>query len=347
MTVKTRATINSEADANIEDNTSGNVTPADVRTRVKDLADSAAMLQEDLGLGSSVAAAATLSLGVGLVFTITGNTTITDIDFSTPWDGRMAILIFSGTPQVTHNATTLKLPGNANLTMAAGDRLLLVQESGDNIAVVAHIRAAGLDAGDIKSGTLGNSLLPTRLRQDTNHGLTDWNNATASGFYGADNATNAPTNTGSGNWYIGVVVALGTTYLHQHLFDLFTGRAYWRKCDNGTWTGWINNDTNRSGSRSFSGTTDTLLLKDAGGTVRSTGASAAVITVPPNSSVAFPVDTVINLEQYGAGQVSVAAGVGVTIRSSGSKLKISGQYSAAALHKIGTDEWMLFGDIAA
>lgn len=48
MTVRTRAELNSDADTHIEDNTTGNVTPADVRGRVKDLADSA-LLPEDIG----------------------------------------------------------------------------------------------------------------------------------------------------------------------------------------------------------------------------------------------------------------------------------------------------------
>lgn len=93
------------------------------------------------------------------------------------------------------------------------------------------------------------------------------------------------------------------------------------------------------------GTTYTLVLADAGKMVSLSNASAITMTVPPNSSVAFPVNTRIDLVQYGAGQVTVAAGSGVTIRSSGSKLKLSGQYSGATLWKKATDEWVLIGDI--
>jgi len=95
-----------------------------------------------------------------------------------------------------------------------------------------------------------------------------------------------------------------------------------------------------------SGTTYTFVLTDAGKLVTGNNASAQTYTVPPNSSVAFPVNTtVINIGQYGAGHIAIAAGAGVTIRSSGSKLKLFGQYSVASLVKIGTDEWLLFGDI--
>jgi hypothetical protein len=52
------------------------------------------------------------------------------------------------------------------------------------------------------------------------------------------------------------------------------------------------------------------------------------------------------LVQLGAGQVTVG-GAGVTLRSNGSKLKLFGQYAAATLVKIGTDEWVLVGNTAA
>lgn len=48
MTVKSRSVINSEADANIQDNTAQEITPADVRQRVKDLADSSVIKSDDL-----------------------------------------------------------------------------------------------------------------------------------------------------------------------------------------------------------------------------------------------------------------------------------------------------------
>lgn len=95
------------------------------------------------------------------------------------------------------------------------------------------------------------------------------------------------------------------------------------------------------------GTSYTFVLADKGKRVSGSNASAITLTVPPNSSVAFPVNSRIELFQEGAGQITVAAGAGVTIRSSGSKLKLSGQYSAAVLTKTATDTWDLVGDISA
>lgn len=91
----------------------------------------------------------------------------------------------------------------------------------------------------------------------------------------------------------------------------------------------------------------TLVLSDADKLVEMNVGSANNLTVPLNSSVAFAIGTQILLAQYGAGQTTVVATSGVTIRSNGGKLKLNVQYSGATLIKIGTDEWYLFGDIVA
>lgn len=89
----------------------------------------------------------------------------------------------------------------------------------------------------------------------------------------------------------------------------------------------------------------TLVLTDANKVVEMNVASANNLTIPPNSSVAFPIGTVIEGFQLGAGQVTFVPGAGVTIRSPGSKLKLTGLYSSASLRKRATDEWVLCGDL--
>lgn len=89
-----------------------------------------------------------------------------------------------------------------------------------------------------------------------------------------------------------------------------------------------------------------LVLGDAGKTIEMNKGTACTLTIPANASVEFPVGTVINIVQYGAGQVSVAITTD-TLVSSGSKRKLTGQYSAASLYKRGSTEWVLIGDIAA
>jgi hypothetical protein len=89
----------------------------------------------------------------------------------------------------------------------------------------------------------------------------------------------------------------------------------------------------------------TLILTDAGKLVEMNVATANNVTVPAHASVAFDIGTEILIAQYGAGQTTIVAGVGVTIRSKDGNLKLTGQYSAASLVKIGADEWYAFGDM--
>jgi hypothetical protein len=87
------------------------------------------------------------------------------------------------------------------------------------------------------------------------------------------------------------------------------------------------------------------VLVDAGRVIELNNAASITLTVPPSSSVAFTAGDVIELWQQGLGQVTVAPDVGVTIRSAGAKLKLTGQYSGAALRYRGSDEWVLVGDL--
>jgi hypothetical protein len=93
------------------------------------------------------------------------------------------------------------------------------------------------------------------------------------------------------------------------------------------------------------GTTYTLAITDAGDVVERNNAAANTVTIPPNSSVAFAIGTVVYFRQMGAGATTVAAGAGVTIRSRGGALVLGGQYAEAAATKRATDEWVLSGDI--
>lgn len=89
----------------------------------------------------------------------------------------------------------------------------------------------------------------------------------------------------------------------------------------------------------------TLAMTDVGKLIEMEKGTAVTLTVPPNSSVAFDVDTVIVGVQYGAGQVTIAPGSGVTLRSANGALKTVSQYSQFSLTKRGTNEWLVAGDL--
>lgn len=95
------------------------------------------------------------------------------------------------------------------------------------------------------------------------------------------------------------------------------------------------------------GTTYTFVLGDAGRLVTASNASAQTYTVPPNSSVAYPVGTKIDIVQIGAGKVTLAQGSGVTINSKNSRKALAGQYVGGTLIKTATDTWLLLGDLIA
>ena len=93
------------------------------------------------------------------------------------------------------------------------------------------------------------------------------------------------------------------------------------------------------------GTTYTTVLADQSKLVTLTNASAITVTIPANSSVAYPVGTKIDFAQLGAGQVTFAGAGGVTVNATPT-LKLRAQYSAATCIKIATDTWLLVGDLA-
>jgi hypothetical protein len=93
------------------------------------------------------------------------------------------------------------------------------------------------------------------------------------------------------------------------------------------------------------GTTYTLALTDVAKVVTLSNAAAITLTVPTNTSVAFPIGTQILLYQGGAGQVTISPAGGVDVRSNGAKLKLTGQYAVAGLLKLDTDEWVAFGNL--
>lgn len=91
------------------------------------------------------------------------------------------------------------------------------------------------------------------------------------------------------------------------------------------------------------GTTYTYVLADKHRLVTGNNASAQTHTIPPNSSVAFPLGTALQLYQKGAGQITIAAGAGVTIRTPhGAKTNV--QYAVVTMIQVLADVWVITGD---
>lgn len=103
------------------------------------------------------------------------------------------------------------------------------------------------------------------------------------------------------------------------------------------------------GINTQTGTTYTTVLADNGKLTTLSNASAIAVTIPLNSSVAYPVGAQINMAQLGAGQVTVSGAGGVTIVSTGATAatpKTRAQYSTLTCVQTSTDNWLVMGDIS-
>jgi len=92
-------------------------------------------------------------------------------------------------------------------------------------------------------------------------------------------------------------------------------------------------------------TLSALTERDSMIEVSHTGGTAVDITIPANSSVAYPVGTSIDVLRTNTGGVRIVGASGVTVNATpGAYLRA--QWSAATLFKRATDSWVLIGDLA-
>lgn len=89
----------------------------------------------------------------------------------------------------------------------------------------------------------------------------------------------------------------------------------------------------------------TLVLADANKAVEVNSASAVNVTIPTDATVDFPVGTVIEVDQIGAGKVTIVGASGVTIQSAVTPPTTRTQYSAVVLRKRGANLWLVTGDM--
>lgn len=102
----------------------------------------------------------------------------------------------------------------------------------------------------------------------------------------------------------------------------------------------VANDVN-----TVSGTSYSFILTDAGKYVRFTNGAPVPVTVPRNSTIAFPVGTLITGVQAGAGQVTFVPEDGTVTINTAETLKTRVQQSGWSLKKVDTNVWDLVGDL--
>jgi len=95
--------------------------------------------------GADIASADPLVLGTdGRYFNVTGTTNFASITVAI---GRFFVLQFNGILTLTHNATTLDLPSEANITTAAGDSMMCFATAANQVHVISYTRADGSAVG--------------------------------------------------------------------------------------------------------------------------------------------------------------------------------------------------------
>jgi len=124
-----------------------------------------------------------------------------------------------------------------------------------------------------------------------------------------------------------------------------TGQLLAKTSDDDFETEWVDPPTSSTSVREFVGTTDTALLADAGNIIAGNNAAAITATIPPSSSVAYPIGTTLTWWNKGAGLITIAPGSGVTLNESpGLTLTAYGQHSMIAALKVDTDVWVASGN---
>ncbi|MFY8095429.1 MAG: hypothetical protein ACOVN0_18275 [Niveispirillum sp.] len=133
------AALATQAEVDARNNTGKIVTPA--------------TLAEGTGLkGVDIASASTLTLpATGDYFHVTGTTGVGAI--STRAAGRVVALRFAGAVTITHNATSMILPGATNITTKADDVLTFVSEGSGNWRCVTGAQAASQAEADARAST--------------------------------------------------------------------------------------------------------------------------------------------------------------------------------------------------
>lgn len=90
----------------------------------------------------------------------------------------------------------------------------------------------------------------------------------------------------------------------------------------------------------------TFAMDDSGRTWRHTSGSAHAYTIPPNSSVAYPIGTVLVIRNVGSGAVTLTRGSGVALRIAGTSTdsnKVVTQWGYVSLLKEDTNTWVATG----
>jgi hypothetical protein len=236
-------------------------------------------------------------------------------------------------------------PSNADIFTVALDADTVNEEivyvtgvSGDTLTI---------SRGQAGTGTAGVSGIAHTAGASVKHVLTSSdliffrNNASPVASFGFSGST-------SGTTTVQATAIAGTTTLTlPAATDTLVGKATTDTLTNKTLTSpTINTPKITIDFNAQTGTSYTLVASDQDKLVTLSNAAAITLTVPPS---VFSAGQLINLQQIGAGQVTFAAGSGVTITSTGATSaapKLRAQFSAATVVCTAANTFTVVGDLS-
>ena len=261
----------------------------------------------------------------------------------------------SATTMTVASGTGSALLGGVTLGAGNVDQFTVALDPDTTNEEIVFVTAASSDTFTIVRARAGTSGVQHTAGATVKHVLT-------SDDLDAFKASISPvTNVGfagstSGSTTVQASAVAGTTTLTlPAATDTLVGKATTDTLTNKTLTSPILNTPTINDARqnltlnAQTGTTYTLVITDNGRLVTLSNAAAITLTVPLNATVAYATGAIINVQQIGAGQVTIQGAAGVTITSTGATAttpKTRAQYSAASIIKTGTDSWTVIGDIA-
>jgi hypothetical protein len=98
--------------------------------------------------------------------------------------------------------------------------------------------------------------------------------------------------------------------------------------------------------RPLTGLSNDFTASVTGGGVYARISGSLTCSIQPNSVVPIPTGVEFEFFQYSNHQLHFDTGSGVILNSKNGYIKLAGQFSAATLKKVGTDEWDLIGDLS-
>lgn len=121
--------------------------------------------------GADIASASPLVIGSdGNYFDVTGTTGFASMTVPA---GMLFMLQFDGALVLTHHTTNLNLPGGANITTAAGDRLIGFATAANTVHVLEYTRATGNIVGKVGASNIESTTnSPSAVASTTFSGLS-------------------------------------------------------------------------------------------------------------------------------------------------------------------------------